>query len=774
MNIKLLEKLAKLQGDKITKQLSDFANKQIEKIKKSSSNDQIYYELELLDQYSFRVPKKALKAVKLIIGAQEPLKPTKKRIKGFGTIVIGKTYEELIVKCIEIMDKIRYMETDLIFPLLLKLAQHEGGSIKNEANRVLTNLSQYNLFVLKKLGVGAQKYLIKKITGWSSIKLKENFNAILEISSQLLSPSFEGQSWPEYNKVTFHSGPMPITPELKNIRSNTIALLTSLYELSKDLEQKKRILNVSQEASHTPHQGGYKEDMEEMVLGNTNQLVKFYIEIAKHSDISILKVIEEQSAWFRRRFKGKSLKGIKVLERIIGGNRDYEFFKIFVGHDLEERYNLGWKEAEKLRRGKISKFVKAINDSNKADWEKRILSISEQYLLDQSMSFIYFNMFLTELGKDQTDFALELINKHDTRLKFFLVYLLQGVWQSNQRLLKEILKSWLVENRHIEVVSIIFGNVGEIDLALLNETFSKAKKAKNTQALNNVIYSIFRVPKQAKDLKGLFVEIVKELTKYKDGCNWISHVWYHEEKPLLDELTAKDIDVILDNLLSMPTFNHYLEQVLDFIAEKYPKKLVAFFAKRVEKKTSIKRGEDRYEDIPFRVSRLDEYIKKNEDLVVSEIFKWFKKGKTWPWEWKASHLLQALFPSFPKSLQKILINLIKEKNKDWIHPILSILRAYGEVIPYDVCKEFIKTYGDQEEYKKEMFIVLSQTGVVSGEYGFMEAYVQKKKDIQEWEKERGENISSFVKDYEKYIDGQIAYEKKKADESIELRKRGIH
>jgi len=90
---------------------------------------------------------------------------------------------------------------------------------------------------------------------------------------------------------------------------------------------------------------------------------------------------------------------------------------------------------------------------------------------------------------------------------------------------------------------------------------------------------------------------------------------------------------------------------------------------------------------------------------------------------------------------------------------------------HNVCKELIKEYPKNEDYHKKMFIVLSQMGVVSGEYGFVEGFKNKKEEIQSWKKDKNKAIKLFVKKYEDYLDKRIVDEKKQADEDIELRKR---
>lgn len=142
--------------------------------------------------------------------------------------------------------------------------------------------------------------------------------------------------------------------------------------------------------------------------------------------------------------------------------------------------------------------------------------------------------------------------------------------------------------------------------------------------------------------------------------------------------------------------------------------------------------------------------------------------------WQGSLLIEELFSGFDGTLETELIRLLKTGEKRNADTVLSVLQAYkGEVFLHRVCKEFVKHFADQEEYAHSLFAVLSQTGVVTGEYGFVKAYEQKKKEIKDWKDDPDESIRSFVNDYENFLNHRIDYEKKRADEDIELMKRGL-
>ena len=226
----------------------------------------------------------------------------------------------------------------------------------------------------------------------------------------------------------------------------------------------------------------------------------------------------------------------------------------------------------------------------------------------------------------------------------------------------------------------------------------------------------------------------------------------------------------MKNLLIAPNIDYHLEEILSVVAQNSPKELIDFFYERIKVQAKKKR-EERYDAIPFDLHKLNEPLSKNAKVVIKEVLKWFKK-EDWFSYWEGGHLLQAIFPAFHQELEKQLIELLSSKNKNKAKIVLYILRSFkGETFLYEVCKEFIKQYPKSKKYKQEMSIVLSQMGVVSGEYGFVEGYEKKKQEIQEWKKDEIKVIKNFVQQYENYLSKQIDYEKKSADEDIEIRKR---
>lgn len=743
----------------------------LEGIMKSTSNNDLYEQLSLLHQYVQEFGDKTPKNIDIITIVQSSLEKAKgsvpEPIKTALGEFEGKHYADIAEICLDILSELKYFHTEKIFELLIRLSDDSNPTVKKKAIEVLSKLASYNLYVLQKIGYSPQLFILDQIEKWDNAGIIEHFEVVTEIASQLLQPSFEGTSMSDYKTVTFHYGPLPVNDILKDIRTRIMSLLKRLYNDTKVLTHKIRILQVLQEASHTPYQGNYGDDLLQMIIENTNALIEFYIEAMATADNEIIKDIEEQYLSFVRRFGNDKLFKAEQLQSIISSNKEYGIYRILVGYDYRVSAELDVEETEKLRKEKLRELIDSINKGTFDGWQRRILAIIKNYPVSWG-EFQYFNMFLFEIGKQKTEFALMLLYQNEKELEPFLIHLLAGLWKSeSSRNAIDILKKWIDENKRLSVCAALFEYVEEIDIPLLKGIYKRARENNDADALCRIVSAIARNYPKYTGLKKVFVEAIKKLSELKN-FQWISGVWFRKSS-LLDTLTEKESEAVLDSLIYAPNIDYHAEEILSPIANKYPKRLIQFFRERVSKRLHKQEGE-RYDAIPFSLHIINKPLQKHANIVVQTIVSWFAE-KDWLFQWEASHLLQAIFPAFDKSLENEMISLVKRGGDKNAKIVISVLRAYkGEPFLHGVCKEFIKKY-HSDKYVKEMFIVLSQTGVVSGEYGFVEAYKAKRQEVQDWKKDKNKTIRFFVKKYKTYLDKRIAYEQKRADEDVELRKR---
>lgn len=766
----------------------DFIFKEIEKIKQgkqvfdvaflksivdSKVNNEIYENLKILlkyiEEFGDKTPKE-LKIIEIIDTTLEKSKQLKKEpIKtAFGDLP-GHDYMDVAEICLDILERLRFAYPKEVFETLSRLSVDENEKVKKKTLDVAAKMAKYTFWPKeKKIYYHPQLFILDEIEKLDDKNLLTYLILLVKVSEELLSPSFEGTSWSDHKTFTIHQGSLPAGDTVKKIRERTINILKKLYSLSEIISEKQQILQALGQATHTPHTGDYTPELEKIVLENTNTLISYYSSLVKEADNEIIKIIEEQLHWFVKRFQNGL--NIKKLRSLIEKNTEYDMYKVFVGWDYRFSDELDYHEAEKERKQKIDEYIEQITDKSFLQWQKKILSIIKNYQqLEDRGQFQYFNIFLNELGKKKPKIAQKLILQNEKEIEPFLLHLVAGIWQSKEKgEAQKILENWTKKGKHLSTCAYIFEYVKEIDESLLNKIYKKATEQNDVNALTNIIRSIVSNFEQSKIGKDLFVDAIKELTKHKNYW-WVNHVWFRGNS-ILGALNKNDWKAVLESLLIVPNIDYHLEEILSVVAQNSPKELVGFFYERMKIQAKKKR-EERYDAIPFDLHKLNEPLSQNAKDVIEEILKWFKK-EDWLSYWEGGHFLEAIFPAFHQELEDQLIKLLRSKNKNKAKIVLYILRSYkGETFLHNVCKEFIKQYPKSKKYKQELFIVLSQMGVVSGEYGFVEGYERKKQEIQEWKKDKSKAIKKFAQEYENYLSKRIDYEKKRADEDIEIRKR---
>jgi hypothetical protein len=137
-------------------------------------------------------------------------------------------------------------------------------------------------------------------------------------------------------------------------------------------------------------------------------------------------------------------------------------------------------------------------------------------------------------------------------------------------------------------------------------------------------------------------------------------------------------------------------------------------------------------------------------------------------------LLATVFPAFPDEFAKSLSDMAANGTDDDIGFILGILQNYkGEPAMHSVLIALVNRVPGDDPRLSEVDISLQNTGVVRGEFGFVEAFRRKKAEMESWLEDDRPRVRSFAKEYIRKLDGRIASEQRSAEQSKELQKRAF-
>lgn len=751
-------------------------------IKDAISNDEMYLLFEKLELFSHRYPKEALKLVKQLIDA-EPIPP--QIIHEFEDAnLYGKDRKDLLNQAVAILKTLRYFQTGGIFDLLLGLTKNSDKSVCSSALDALKSTAEFNLQALRRIDYHAQRILIERMDKWGKTRLLEHKDVALKLLEEILEPSFEGRNWSN-DTMTLQRGPLVMNDLLKKVRDGALRILKKLYSASKSIEEKKLVFHAMQNAARTPDSGGMSEELKKQIMSDIDWLIDFYIELLEAGEEKeIVKEIEEAIYWYSRWYAGENLKQLDRASSLIESDSDYSLFRTFVGYDARMARDSSWEEVRDNRNEQVEDFIQDISDTNFADWKKKILLVVKNYSSTSHGEFLYFNRFLYGLGKAKPVLAAKLIPDLETHSKDFIVHLVSGIHASvSPEIARGIMKKWVVEDKNIATCVHVLGYENEpqlIETELLPSILRKSIKARDIEALNALVrISYANFPKNS-DLKKYFMAGIKELGKLKHYW-WIQGIWYRGPS-LLDALTATESQVLLDSLIGLENIDYHAEEILTPICAKWPEKVVEFFLKRVKKLEGRphKIG-DTFRAIPYDLHKVGDALRTHQETVLPLILSWYGHGGRkhgWRYRWEASHLIEKIFSTeFTDYFQRALIKLSKSGDKKNLSAVLSILNNYygGEKV-WGVCAEIVKKHSGTRGYqhtKVTLMQALSNMGVVSGEDGFVRAFQLKLEEAKNFNDLSNPKVKTFKMEYVSFLNDRIEFERKRADERITLRKKGI-
>ena len=343
-----------------------------------------------------------------------------------------------------------------------------------------------------------------------------------------------------------------------------------------------------------------------------------------------------------------------------------------------------------------------------------------------------------------------------------------------------IVDRWITNAEHLEKVARFLGNQDNFDAERIKSLLAASIESECTDAIFEVLEACIKLydADDSGKAKELFLECINYFTANKDA-RWLNHAWIFVHKTkLFDQLSADEVANVLDNLIYRPKIDYHDETLLEVFAKEDPNAVIKYFDSRLIYGREIDEDEsevayiDQYEPVPFDFQKLNTVLSTQPQLMLDYSIKWYCESKTL-FSFRGGRFVSNVFVEVTTDFRDKLIAHVKSGNIDHVDMVLAILRNYkGEVTLHPVCREIVLEISEDDQNRRtEVRIILESTGVVSGEYGFAEAYSRKKEAIKPWLEDKDEKVRKFAIEYVHVLEQQIASARRRAEQSIESRKR---
>jgi ppGpp synthetase/RelA/SpoT-type nucleotidyltranferase len=705
----------------------------------------------------------------------------------------GKTYKDVLEVSLSILNFIQYADVESVFSCLVELCL--TATIKEEKDlihKATVKLVKYDIDVLRQEGLFVQDVVLAHLAKLDDATLAQIKGLMTAVCNAILEPLAEGTS-SNYKSITIKHASLSGDDVTSTIRQHALALLKRIYNPQDPNGEKRQIIGAFNTATRTPR-GNYSDELLALVLRDSKEIIDFYTSIIPYECYEVLESIEEDVCLLYRCAKdileGRSVGNTTCWEHCraivesavqfrtqLNNNEEFVIYKTLVGYESvfnESWDNPTWKiHAEKAyREAKAEEFISVITDENKKYWERIIIRFTQTKSEDMA-TFPHFAKFLNQLAERKPDFTFYLLGKHEEALSDFICAILEGLLRGSAHdNALSLMNSWVEEGKHLFACAKVFEHYQPLDEPLIKKILNKAGVTSDVLALIKIIATAAKNYNSDKPhlIKELFLPAVQELTRQGKAW-WVSDFWYREERRgVLAALDEEGIDIVLKNLLLLEKIDYHAEEILSPIAQRFPKKILEFFRARLSTEKENGKLVSVYDAIPYRFDHLNQPLSVCPELVVDNISSWYDGDYSF-FIYTGARLIHNIFPAFSDKLERKLIELIHTEQENNLLIVMAILRNYdGNPVVHKVCKELVATLPEDSEYLSEVLTILESTGGVIGEFGYVEAYKQKKLGIAEWLKDSSGRVKVFAEKYNAALDRRMLSEKRRVEESIELHK----
>lgn len=695
----------------------------------------------------------------------------------------------LIREAIEVAESLRYLHPEQVIDFLLAVTRAGEEDVMRQAEQALEALATFNLDVFygePPLGAEPQVRMVSHLATFDDDALRISARVILRSLGRILSPTIEGIS-STFNSIMIRRGSITSDGDVAAVRSGAITLAKRMYWLESSIDHRKRVLSTLDSATRREGKIGDLETSS-MFERDAVTVLEFYRDLVATEPLPLVQSIEHQAYWDYHHGASLAIKG-KALEvrDAVDTHHEYQIYKQLIGfegifgnwEDLSHS-DEAWDYSDSKRHEAARRYLREIDDTTYEKWRDRILEFSKTRSDDLAMFPVYHD-FLESIGRERSHLALELLTAHESVMEPFLIALMRGLWTSeNLEPVEEIAMSWIADGRHLAVIAKSLYKVGAEWLDVLAVVVERASALDDRNALIELMGVAARLfAEGATDAKPIFMRSLRELSKH-DDASWVSVIWFSRDiRALVSTMNLHERTEVLAALSPLPELDYRAEELLYEIAQHDLQGTVHFLVGRLERARLLAQEEreaddhvmDRFQPIPYRFQKLGGLLARAPDVLLSAIRSEFDREVRSLFSFRGARLVKLAFPTFEEPLESLLLHYVWSAREGDVEFVIGILQCYeGSTSILDVCKAIIRVVPERSRIWNEVAAAIEATGLVSGEYGIVEAFERKKQEIAGWGSDEDERVQAFSKWLTEDLESRIEHERQRADSGLALRK----
>lgn len=704
----------------------------------------------------------------------------------------GKTSLDIAKQVGRILTEHRYYcDQSLIFYAALRL--YVGASSDEERAVWIglgEKLAEHNLRVWESHGPALQGLILEQTAKLSDGQKKAGRGLLVAMLGSILSAEVSGTT-SSFEGMTIHQGTVRPSEALDHIRGDAIRFLEQFLDEAADDAERKLTLDALRKAGQHPHLGRHGPEVSILVMRDGAQAARLF---SKHIDKYGLalkhwcettalhwhyacRALRPDLANNAEAIEAQSgvVRALIELRNRLNADPEFVLFKTLVGHDSVrpaawDGDAFDYEDTEAWRRAQFPALIAGISVDSVDEWFRRLqvyLAASDgdgaQYWILQE--------FLRELTEVKSEVGLALADRIDDERAFFLPSILKGLHTAGQcAAIDQRSATWVGEGRFLFGLAIFYSDVLTYNIDRVTGVIEKAIERGEEGTVMRCMDIAIRLYNEKPDglIERVFMPGV-EFFQGRKNPHW-ANAWLPTQKSgLLNELDAADAQAVLSSFERLDRIDYRADSILTAIGERHPGLVIDFFGRRMQRDRAD-RGRF-FEAVPYSLHNLPGVLANHADLLLDAARRWYAQEPLFH-EFRGARLISQVFPGLPDNLLQAFTAIVRDGGEDNWKFIVSSLRPYeGDERMYPLCMDIVERLEPESELLHSISLVLQVTGVMRGEFGYVEAYAAQKSKMEPWLKDPRDKVRVFAAEQVRDLEQSMAWEQRRAERDYEARRR---
>ena len=710
----------------------------------------------------------------------------------FGNMA-GFKADTVVNLIIEIIERLRYADVTGTLQLLVDIYRGESDAdIRQQIVNVVKNLAEYNLDAYRQVGSDLQRALVEYIGGMGTTEIDGIRPIALAIWAEALQSDITGTKW-KADSMLMRTGALPASEQLQAVRDMALQALFNAYDRSTDDSQRRAVLTALDAATRTPTNANYSNELLATTVRDAKRIADFVRERAPGMSFELLQHLEHRFLYdhFRARQLvteerfGCQAEAAALIDSILAFrdaiNKDQDFIKYKVLVGFESVYPAHWQDEnfdfhgeDTYRRAEADRFIEEITPENEHAWFTFIERCSGTKSNDMA-TFPVFGAFLDKLSELKPEIAVRLLSNASEDLRHFVPGFLNGLSRSARSdIYAQVLEAEIRNPKSLNSLARHFRYGDVVNPAFVTRVLKSSIDADNpTSVIECLLFAVqhYGTDKIA-DSDGFVRDALNYLNTRQDA-RWIHEGWYLPTAEKFFELLSPErISQLLENLGYLSRIEYHAERILARIAKRVPEQVWDYFGARLL--NEVKGGDDieeRFEAAPFEFHELNKVLCSNPGLGIRKGLAWFQRDPKL-FQFRGGRVISNAFQECTPEFAAALAELVRLGGATEADFALAVLPNYnGNASTHVVLKEVVARFPADEGKLDAATMSIDNTGVVSGELGFAEAWRLRKALLEGWLSDEREAVKEFARKHMARLDRLIVSEHRQAESEREMRKR---